>query len=287
MILTGMADTPNTPIGVLPVSYRDSNDTADRWQMGALERLNGFVAAATRLDTVPALKEAVRVAIVELGFDRFAYLILRRPRKMSGRLYFGTYPVAWATYYSDRQLTLHDPTVRHAFDAMQPFLWDDVTRTKGNHDSDMLVFGPAADAGLRSGAAVPIHGPFGGVALLTVSKDCPEAAFQALFAEHRFDLQIIAYAAHDAVLRLAAPQPNDRPVHLTRRQKEVLLWTIHGKTNWEIGEILIISEDTVRQHLRMICRLLGATNRTQAATIAVNRQLISPDGGIGQTITLA
>lgn len=39
---------------------------------------------------------------------------------------------------------------------------------------------------------------------------------------------------------------------LTEREREVLNWVIQGKTNWEIGMILGISERTVRFHLEAI-----------------------------------
>ena len=50
----------------------------------------------------------------------------------------------------------------------------------------------------------------------------------------------------------------------TDREREVLQWLTRGKTNWEIGTILGISERTVKFHLNHIFQKLGATNRAQA-----------------------
>lgn len=251
--------------------------------MMAFEHLDGFVRSTSQAGDIPSLKRQLSSAITRLGFERFSYMILRQPGGLPGRLYFGTYPVDWSAFYKERDLWLHDPIMRQPFDTVQPFLWKQVLQRQNDRTSQMLVFGPAADAGMRAGAVVPMHGPDGGVALLAVTRDCPDAEFDSLFFEHRYSLQIIAYAAHDATMRLVTMPAFTDPPRLSPRQKEVLLWTIHGKTNWEIGEILNVTEDTVRQHLRVVCRLLGASNRTHAAAIAVSRQLILPDAKLAPT----
>lgn len=53
---------------------------------------------------------------------------------------------------------------------------------------------------------------------------------------------------------------------LTRRETEVLLWVVAGKTNAEIGFILGISLRTVQKHLEHIFDKLGVETRTAAAT---------------------
>jgi DNA-binding CsgD family transcriptional regulator len=49
--------------------------------------------------------------------------------------------------------------------------------------------------------------------------------------------------------------------------REVLAWASEGKTAWEIGCILSISQRTVEWHMRQACKKLGATNRSQAIAI--------------------
>ena len=52
--------------------------------------------------------------------------------------------------------------------------------------------------------------------------------------------------------------------NMTRREAEVLLWTAEGKTAWEIGVILGVSEGTVRAHLAHILDKLSAANKPHA-----------------------
>ncbi len=51
---------------------------------------------------------------------------------------------------------------------------------------------------------------------------------------------------------------------LTRQEIECLRWCKEGKTNWEIGGILRISEKTVEFHLGNAMRKLGPGNRITA-----------------------
>ncbi len=57
---------------------------------------------------------------------------------------------------------------------------------------------------------------------------------------------------------------------ITRREADVMFWVAKGKTDWEIAQILSISERTVNKHLEQIYRKLGVNNRTSATTLAIN-----------------
>ena len=56
---------------------------------------------------------------------------------------------------------------------------------------------------------------------------------------------------------------------LTARERECLRWASLGKTTWEIGRLVDISEHTARFHLRNACTKLSATNRQQAVAKAI------------------
>jgi len=61
---------------------------------------------------------------------------------------------------------------------------------------------------------------------------------------------------------------------LTERERDVLRHVADGNRNREIGEKLRISEETVKVHLKHIMEKLGASDRTEAVTIAVRRGFI-------------
>ena len=61
---------------------------------------------------------------------------------------------------------------------------------------------------------------------------------------------------------------------LTGRELEVLQQIVAGKSNKEIGTQLNISEATVKSHINNILSKLGVSDRTQAATTALQRGIV-------------
>jgi DNA-binding CsgD family transcriptional regulator len=64
------------------------------------------------------------------------------------------------------------------------------------------------------------------------------------------------------------------PVQLSRRERDCLMWTAQGKSSWDIGMILKISENTVNFHVKKAMRKLGTTSRTVAVVKAIRLNLI-------------
>jgi DNA-binding NarL/FixJ family response regulator len=71
--------------------------------------------------------------------------------------------------------------------------------------------------------------------------------------------------------RLPAPV-GDCP--LTDRERQVLQLVAEGASNLQIARKLHLAEGTVKNHISLIMDKLGASNRTQAVTIARQRRLI-------------
>ena len=64
--------------------------------------------------------------------------------------------------------------------------------------------------------------------------------------------------------------PNSR-LHprLSRPEKDCLQWVANGKTSWEIGKIMEISESTVVFHLKNSMKKLETVNRPQAIAVTM------------------
>ena len=71
--------------------------------------------------------------------------------------------------------------------------------------------------------------------------------------------------------RLAARMSSSE---LTGRELEVLRQIVDGKSNKEIANVLSISEATVKSHINNILSKLGVSDRTQAATRALQRGIV-------------
>jgi DNA-binding NarL/FixJ family response regulator len=121
----------------------------------------------------------------------------------------------------------------------------------------IVVFGPqlnlplARDA-LQAGASGFVH-----------AEMMPDQLVRALAVVARGEL-----VAPRELLRYVLSK--DRPadlVALSVRQREILGHVVEGLSNAEIGRRLYLSESTIKQHLRAAYKLLGVSNRTEAANI--------------------
>ncbi|MFW8566223.1 LuxR C-terminal-related transcriptional regulator [Orrella sp. 11846] len=63
---------------------------------------------------------------------------------------------------------------------------------------------------------------------------------------------------------------------LSRRELQCLAWVSCGKTSWETGCILGISESTVNFHLRNACRKLNVYGRQACIAQAWRLGLLTP-----------
>lgn len=73
---------------------------------------------------------------------------------------------------------------------------------------------------------------------------------------------------------LAPPGPDEEPVTLTPREREVLNLAAAGATDKEIAEGLVLSLHTVKTHMRNILSKLQVSSRREAAREARRRNLL-------------
>ncbi len=73
---------------------------------------------------------------------------------------------------------------------------------------------------------------------------------------------------------VAEPAP-ENVARLTPRQRDVLTLLAEGKSNKQIADRLQLAEPTVKMHVTAVIRALGARNRTEAVTRALQAGLAS------------
>ncbi|MBV8073053.1 MAG: response regulator transcription factor, partial [Acidobacteriaceae bacterium] len=94
-----------------------------------------------------------------------------------------------------------------------------------------------------------------------------EELMDAIRTVHAGRTRIPAAVAQRLAERMGGP-------NLTARELEVLKLIVAGRSNKEIGSDLSISEATVKSHINSILSKLGVTDRTQAATTALQRGIV-------------
>ncbi len=75
-------------------------------------------------------------------------------------------------------------------------------------------------------------------------------------------------------IRLGQPIAGDREPCLTGREVEILRHVAAGETSREIGRVLYISENTVKNHIRNILEKLHLHSRMEAVVYAVREKMI-------------
>jgi len=69
---------------------------------------------------------------------------------------------------------------------------------------------------------------------------------------------------------------------LSFRETQVISYVASGKTNKEIGQILQISEQTVKSHVSSILRRLNASHRAHAVALAMRNGWITGEEGLSE-----
>ncbi len=108
----------------------------------------------------------------------------------------------------------------------------------------------------------------GGYLLKDTSRQEMVEAIRIVHAGKRYIPRVIAS-------RLAARMMRSS---LTIRELEILKMVAKGLTNKQIGRVLEISGNTVRNHVNSIIEKLEVSDRTEATTTAIQRGLIEVDG---------
>ena len=102
----------------------------------------------------------------------------------------------------------------------------------------------------------------------------------AIMKDASTDEQLAAIRSVAAGGKVIAPEiersmtDNPAPPAFTQRQLEILEFVTHGLGNKEIANHFGISTDAVKQHINAICTKLGASNRVEAVSIALRKQLL-------------
>lgn len=111
----------------------------------------------------------------------------------------------------------------------------------------------------------------------------PDQLLQAIYDVHRGESSLHPSIALQLIRELN--QPSDLPPAadpLSQREMQVLKLLAQGLTNQEIADRLVISEWTVRTHVRNILGKLHLANRTQATLYALREGIAELDSSTGR-----
>jgi LuxR family quorum sensing-dependent transcriptional regulator len=222
-----------------------------------------------RLMDTDAVMDTMHGAIGDYGFGTLLFTGLPTPRQRFDTVVLGMrWPAEWFKIYNDGRYVHDDPVIRHLRRSTRPFEWTEAPYDAEAEPRAAALMRLRADFGFGRALVVPIPGPAGSTAGVSMSGPDPE-----LTPQNRAAVHLMALYAFDRVASLRmAPRPKP---FLTARECEVRNWTAAGKSAWEIGEILNIAKRTVDEHARTAACKLGAATRTHAVALAIRDRFIS------------
>ena len=106
--------------------------------------------------------------------------------------------------------------------------------------------------------------------LKNVSADELANAIRAAFAGR----STLAPEAAEVLIKATTTPAEPRQEGLTSRELEILQMMVSGESNPEIAERLVVSRSTVKFHVSNVLMKLGATTRTEAVAIALQKGLV-------------
>jgi DNA-binding CsgD family transcriptional regulator len=181
-------------------------------------------------------------------------------------------PTAYKDSFQNRGNARRDPVMQHCRLHSMPIIWDQSTYARGGQGDK---WEEQARFGYRHGIAMALHMPEGRHFILGVDRDQPVPPDPGELTRLVADLQLFAVHAQDAALRILTPSLSvPGAPSLTPRELESLRWTMEGKTAWEVGNVLGISERTAALHVNNATHKLGCVNKHQAVLKALRLGLI-------------
>ncbi|HEX6704010.1 MAG TPA: autoinducer binding domain-containing protein [Albitalea sp.] len=165
-----------------------------------------------------------------------------------------------------------DPVAQHCRRSNLPIVWNQSTYVAAGQADKWEA---QARFGYHAGVAYALHLPDRRHFYIGVDRDRSLPDNSAEIARLAADLQLLAVFMEAAAFHVLLPESraNDRPA-LTPRELESLRWTMEGKTAWELGAILGISEQTAARHIHHATQKLGCVNKLQAVLKALQLKLI-------------
>lgn len=182
-----------------------------------------------------------------------------------------SYPDEWLYMYWKNGFADVDPVFKSALESPGTQHWQEIYRNMSSPKEHEFIV-TAKQFGLCDGITTG-----------SVDQACGVATFCSFASEEPLDgkrlvplVEYLGFYIHMALLRTAPnsmPQTDRCVKELSPREVTILNWMKNGKTNWEIGKILGVSERTIRFHIESIFSKLEVTSRSQAVATAMEHGL--------------
>ncbi len=227
--------------------------------------------------TIPEVCRIFEAAVAPLGYASLDYAsgpIVRWPMRdnldWQPDIIYATHD--WADVYFATHFQKHDRILPHMLRQVGPWLYWDVW-SQPTDDPIARELDRMAQGRVKSGLSIPFHGPGLRFAGVNLGSALSRQALEARDRKTRATVFLMASQLHARIQALAGVAHGEP--RLSAREVECLGWLARGKTAWETGQILAVSESAVKKHLFSASAKLHAQTGAHAVAIALSRGLIA------------
>ena len=225
-----------------------------------------FVERLEQYGTANDIHAGFQSFIENFGFDNAVCVRLPDPgEELAACVMLNSRPEEWSNGYAARDYFRADPMARELSRSFMPFAWSDLVGARAFSSVEVDVMRWAAEFGMHNGFVVPIFEASGNVAVMSIAGKVEEVDETT-----RSALTLASIYTHNRLATLLR-QGLDFDASLTRREVECLRWVAEGKSDWEIGQILSISDKTVNYHVENVKRKYNVATRIQAVVAALRQ----------------
>ena len=177
--------------------------------------------------------------------------------------------------YSINRLEQHDLILKRGMNAWQPFQWSSIYKTTDLNNGQILLQELSADFGMRDGVIFPTQGFGDDISLFSLSTARDTYHCHMSIVVQSLILMLIN-KIHFSIKAKYVREHFQDDKKLSARELDVLYWLKEGKTQWEVSQILGISEHTVDTHLRRAKAKLNVSTKEQAIAKTITIRMMEP-----------
>lgn len=231
-----------------------------------------FLDQARYCKSVEELSLVIEGIFKDIGFDMWGYqtesdIALEK----SAPIIIHNFPQKWVNYYINNNFSEVDPVIKYGTSLTMPFQWSQLNESN-NLNKESLEFNDLAkDFGLDDGLGIPLIGGNGRRSMISLVSDTNPKEMASLFKTQKDQIVAMCFAFHSIAKDLIKDDNlTIKKGELSDREKECLLWAIKGKSSWETGMILGISERTVIFHINNAKKKFNVVSKYHLIAIAIS-----------------
>ncbi|WP_432449124.1 helix-turn-helix transcriptional regulator [Aliiroseovarius marinus] len=231
-----------------------------------LEDLLSTLQAANTLEDLQDVLEALR------DHYNVQHAVYHWVNSVGERFGAGTYPAEWVDRYLERDYLRLDPVLFGCFQRFTPVVWKELDWSS---KPAREMFQDALDHGLgNQGYSIPIRGPNGQFAVLTMNDTAEDAAWESFVERNTRDLMVFAHELNKKALEFEGWESEAGKTSLSPRELSAMTCLAKGMSRAQAAKELSISEHTLRVYIESARHKLGAMNTTHAVARALSSGII-------------